>query len=367
MGDPADIGFVDAHPEGHGGADDQAVLGVEAMFDHAAVIDVHSGVVMAGVVTRLAQALGQRFGFGAGAAIDDARLPFAGGGEAEDLLAGLVFDLEGKGKIGAVEAAQEGFGGFVIKQAVTDFRARFRIGGGGEGRDGDVEGAAQRADAEVIGTEIVAPLADAMGLVHGNQRDTGAGQHAFGAGRREAFGRDVEQFQGALFEAVPDRIGFFVGIAGGQRARFNAGLAQATDLVAHQGDQGRDDNSDPIAHQGGQLEAERFAAAGGHDRKDVFAGGHGLHDLGLARPKGVEAEGRLQQGRRIGMRDQHCGGQPVCFGLCARYGINRPILRGGKQGGLCPRRPILGRLPRGIWASKEGFRGRGVRAGRPCL
>ena len=110
MGDPADVGLVDAHAEGDGGHDDQPVLLLEAHLDPAAFVGLHPAVIVAGAVPRLAQGLGQRLGLGAGGAIDDAGLALAGGGKAQDLLARRVLDRKGQAHVGPVEAAQEGRG-----------------------------------------------------------------------------------------------------------------------------------------------------------------------------------------------------------------------------------------------------------------
>ena len=104
------------------------------------------------------------------AAVDDAGLALAGGGEVEDLAARAVLDREGEVDVGPVEAAQEGRGRGAVEQLLDDLVAGFGIGRGGEGGERHVERAAQLADAQVVGAEIVAPLAHAMRLVDGDQR-----------------------------------------------------------------------------------------------------------------------------------------------------------------------------------------------------
>ena len=53
MGDPADIGFVDAHAEGDGGDHDQTIFSLETGFDVAAFVRVHAAVVVTGGVPGL--------------------------------------------------------------------------------------------------------------------------------------------------------------------------------------------------------------------------------------------------------------------------------------------------------------------------
>ena len=136
--------------------------------------------------------------------------------------------LAGKGEVdvGPVEAVQEPFGRGAVEQLFDDLVLRFGIRRRGERGQRHVQRAAQFADAQVIGAKIMAPLADAMRLVHGDQRDVDAPQHAHRRAGGEAFGRDIEQFERPCLQRLPDGGGLFLGIAGGQRARLDArGLA----------------------------------------------------------------------------------------------------------------------------------------------
>ena len=96
MDDITDVGLVDAHAEGDGGADHHAVLALEAVLGQAAVVGVHAGVVVQRAVAGLAQRLGEALGPGAGGAIDDAGLAAAVVDEAQHLLARLGLGGEGE-------------------------------------------------------------------------------------------------------------------------------------------------------------------------------------------------------------------------------------------------------------------------------
>ena len=54
VGDPADIGLVDAHAERDGGTNDQPVFLLKAAFDIAAIIGVHAAMVVAGGMSSVA-------------------------------------------------------------------------------------------------------------------------------------------------------------------------------------------------------------------------------------------------------------------------------------------------------------------------
>ena len=70
-----------------------------------------------------------------------------------------------------------------------------RAGGrGGQGQGwGTAEQLADFPDPRVVGPEVVAPLADAMGLVDGQQRDLPLGDHGPEVGILKPLGGDVEQ------------------------------------------------------------------------------------------------------------------------------------------------------------------------------
>ena len=81
-------------------------------------------------------------------------------------------------------------------QPVDDVLAGVRIGGGGE-RDARHmrEQLGEPAELAIVGPEIMAPLADAMRLVDGEQRDIDIGDELQEAGRHDPLGRDVEQIE----------------------------------------------------------------------------------------------------------------------------------------------------------------------------
>ena len=55
MGDPADVGLVHPHAEGHRRHHDQPVLALKPLLDGAARLGVHAAVIVTGAVPGLAQ------------------------------------------------------------------------------------------------------------------------------------------------------------------------------------------------------------------------------------------------------------------------------------------------------------------------
>src|ERR1700720_2136275 len=74
---------------------------------------------------------------------------------------------------------------------------------------------------------------------------------------------------------------------------------QLLHLIAHQGDQRRDDDGEPFAHDRGQLIAKRFARSCRHDRENIFPREHGFENFLLAWPKAGKAENAFQRLSRL--------------------------------------------------------------------
>ena len=141
----------------------------------------------------------------------------------------------------------------------------------------------------------MSPLADAMSFIHGDARNVGPAQHRQGAHGRQSFRRHIEQAQITRVQGRQDRVVFIFGIGRGQGAGANTRLFQRAHLIAHQGNQGRHDQCDPIPHQRRQLITQGFPATRGHDGQRVFTVDHGLHDIRLSGAKVVESEYRGQK------------------------------------------------------------------------
>ena len=103
----------------------------------------------------------------------------------------------------------------------------------------------------------------------------GEGAHADALGElqesrhEQTLRRNEEQpvaARGKLFFGFLDRVRRHAAV---KRCRRIAALAQAVDLVFHQRDQRRDDDVRSLGQFSGNLVAERFAAAGGHDHERV--------------------------------------------------------------------------------------------------
>ena len=125
------------------------------------------------------------------------------------------------------------------------------------------------AQRQVLGAEVVAPLAHAMRLVDNEQVDHRGFQAVDELGVGQALGRRVDELLPPCLDCLLD----LAKLGGRERAvdrrDLDPALVQGVGLVLHQGDQRTDDHRRPLQRQGGQLEAEALARAGRHDHQRV--------------------------------------------------------------------------------------------------
>ena len=178
--------------------------------------------------------------------------------------------------------------------------------GGGEGDDGrGAEGGEVFAEGAVVGAEVVAPGADAVGFVDGDEGGLAAGEHLGEAGDAQALGRDEEEVESAVEVVAAGLAGVVAGEAGVDAADAEAVGGELGGLVVHERDErARRPARCRLRSDGGKLVAEGLAGAGGHDEQDVAAVGGGAADGFLVGAEGGEAEGALEQGGEVGHCDE---------------------------------------------------------------
>jgi hypothetical protein len=209
VGHETHIGLVDAHAEGDGGHHHHTLVAQEAVLVVLAHPGVEPGVVGQGVHAVLAQGLGDLLHPLARLAIHHTgvTLVFALD-EPQQLGRGVLLLDDGVADVGPVETADEGAGVLQL-QALEDVLAGQGIGGGGEphARHRRIT-LVQHRECAVLGAEVVAPLADAMHLVDGEQAQFAALDHGVELGqetrRGDPFGRGIDQCQLAAHHLALD-------------------------------------------------------------------------------------------------------------------------------------------------------------------
>ena len=136
----------------------------------------------------------------------------------------------------------------------------------------------------------MAPLAHAVRLVDGEQRDLDRAQQLEGRGHHEPLGGDVQKLEATGPQVAQDRRGLICREGRVQELGGDAVGVQGVDLVFHERNQRRDDDRGAGAMQRRDLEAERLAAPRGHEDERVAAGDEVLDDLALVRAERVVAE-----------------------------------------------------------------------------
>ena len=162
-----------------------------------------------------------------------------------------------------------------------------------------VEPLDERADLAVVAAEVVAPFADAVGLVDGDEgnREVLDGRQE---GRvRQALRRNVQDLELAVFDAVPNLFLSPKAERVVEESRMQAQVNELPHLVAHERDQGRDHDGGAAERDGGDLVDQRFARPGGHDGQHVPLPHDGLDGPFLLRAEPVVPEAALQHFFRL--------------------------------------------------------------------
>jgi len=123
------------------------------------------------------------------------------------------------------------------------------------------------------------------------------------------------------FKRLPHGIGFFGRIARGQRPGTDTSLLKSAHLITHQRNQRGNHNRHPIAQQRRKLKTQGFTAPRRHDGQNIFARRHGIHDLFLTGPEGIESKDIPQKG--IGVQHDLASFNVGITALCATVSHNR--------------------------------------------
>ncbi len=251
-------------------------------------------MVGAGAGAGLGDLGGVRLGVLAGRGVDQRRAGAVGGEAAQALqLLGRAADaLDGELEVRPIEAAHED--GRVAKPELPlDVAPHLRRRRRGEGDDARRPPARDHlAEPHVIGTKIVPPLADAVRLVDGEEREPVGDliERVEETRAPEPLGRDVREAQAPGGHVVETRAELGGRERRGERAGRHAPLREGVDLILHERDERRDDERGPARDDGGELVAQRFSGAGRHDRDGRPPRQHRVDDLALPRSKRLQAE-----------------------------------------------------------------------------
>jgi small-conductance mechanosensitive channel len=309
--DDAHVRAVDTHAERVGCDDDGKLPTQEGALDLGAKAAVEAGVVGLGGPSRPSQTLGFARCLIAGGRVHDGGAAW-GLGIAQSLAQGSIddliplartVDLEGtKGKVVAREAPDDLRGVGAETEAGDDLVSNDWRRGRGACQDPRLrEGTNEGANGEVVRSEIVPPLADAMRFVHGEERAVELRQQIAKSPRRETLRSNVDQSILTLTrsgEAHRDFARFESrGEIGG---RYASGI-EAIHLILHQRNQRRDDEGRAWQERSGELIGQALASSSRGDEEDSALVEEDFDRLALTRAKMREAQ-RLKASVEIGGR-----------------------------------------------------------------
>ena len=146
-----------------------------------------------------------------------------------------------------------------------------------------------RAEPHVVGPEVVAPLADQVRLVHGEQPRPRPLERSPGLGVRQLL-RGQEDERTRVTRGEQRRRARTRRLLRVEHDRRQASRLQVRELVVLQRDQRRDDDRRPRSEHPGQLVDRRLPAAGGQHGQHVAAAGQRLRRTQLSRTQLLEAE-----------------------------------------------------------------------------
>ena len=143
---------------------------------------------------------------------------------------------------------------------------------------------------QVVGTEVVPPLRDTMGLVYGEEIDPASPEATEKTIVGKTFGSHVEKLQGPLLHFRVDPRNLFPLERRIQSRRCNRTSGERFDLIFHQGNQGGNDEGQSIEQQCGQLVAETFPTPCREESQGRASLEEHIDDLLLPDPKSIVSE-----------------------------------------------------------------------------
>ena len=134
-----------------------------------------------------------------------------------------------------------------------------------------------------------------MGFIHGHEIDPERFEETPESGHRQSLGSHVQDLERASAGLVLNPAELTAGEGAVDETRGDAVCPQGVHLVLHEGDQRRNDQSQAVESQRGQLVAQGLAPARGHEHQRVPAIQNTGDDLLLEREEIVESEVCLEK------------------------------------------------------------------------
>jgi hypothetical protein len=245
--DEADVRAIDSHPERDRGDDDVHLLVEEPLLVPAAHLVGQSRMVRHRAMPFFMKPVGQRLDFAPRLAVQDAGFALVSRQDVCELPLQVAAPQHAIGQVRPIERSDE-HRRLPQPQLRDDVPSHALRGGRREGVKrylGKI--LAQPSQLPVLGPEVVAPLADAVGLVDRDEAHAGLLQHPpqrLAPFADDPFRRHVEQTAALLADAGQHLVPLVRQERAVQVGRRDAVDAQAVDLILHQRNQRRHDEGD---------------------------------------------------------------------------------------------------------------------------
>ena len=169
----------------------------------------------------------------------------------------------------------------------------------GKGNHGGLHTLAELTYLQIIRTEVIAPLGNAMRLVHHDVIDLEYIYVRLEQGCGKTFRREVQELEIPVCGIVQGRVHLKTVHTGVNSQGLDAAGFEVLHLVLHQGYQGRDNQGYAVLHKGRHLETDRFSTTGRKDGQDVTVFQGGGYYLLLLRAEAIVTPVLLQDILRI--------------------------------------------------------------------
>ena len=147
--------------------------------------------------------------------------------------------------------------------------------------------------------KIIAPLRDAVRLIHRNETHLHISQFEFENLRVQTLGREIEKLVASQYHIVKLLIDFLSRQSRVDGCGADAFFAQMLHLVFHQSNEWSDDDASALHHQGWCLKGDALATACGHKPQCVAPFQDAVHNVALNAAKVGIAPHALQHNARI--------------------------------------------------------------------
>ena len=193
-------------------------------------------------------------------------------------------------------------------QALDDVGAGDVVGGRGQRDARDVgEALVQQAQRQIFAAEVVAPLAHAMRLVDRKEGNAGFLKSCQQRLHNQSFGSNVDKLELAICQITCNGTFLFQRQRTVQKCSRNSASPQGINLILHQRNQGRNDDSYAVAAHRRHLITQGFSPSGRQNHNRILVLHDQIHRFQLKRSKILKPPMSLKCGSELRFVGERAG------------------------------------------------------------